>query len=98
MAACSWRRLCEIVTTPVGPKGKFTIKTKAATMGVRGTEFAVLYQTKDASAGVKLPQGQTRNNVINQITVIHGKVEVQDKHAALLAAATREKWDRLGLI
>src|SRR6185295_4862215 len=74
------------VTTPVGPKGKFTIKTKAATMGVRGTEFAVLYQTKDMTPGAgggdkpddsgKPPKG-LKNEVINKITVIHGKVEVQ---------------------
>lgn len=29
------------VNSPVGPRGKFTIKTRTATMGVRGTEFVI---------------------------------------------------------
>lgn len=54
-------------------KGKFTIRTKAATMGVRGTEFVVnaALATQD-SAGLSTSLPKT------SLTVMHGKVEVAD--------------------
>jgi hypothetical protein len=58
------------VSTPVGPKGKFTIKTKAATMGVRGTEFLISSDMGGQKGG---------NSVTTQVTVVHGLVEVLDK-------------------
>ncbi len=54
-------------------KGKFTIRTKAATMGVRGTEFVV---------NAPIPVGATGAAAIEppktSLTVMHGKVEVAD--------------------
>jgi hypothetical protein len=66
------------VNTPVGPKGRFTIKTKAATMGVRGTEFIVSSELADPKAGAGKGAGKS---VTTQITVVHGKVDFVD-HAA----------------
>lgn len=58
-------------------KGKFTIRTKAATMGVRGTEFVVNapIPVKDASGAVIEPPKTS-------LTVMHGKVEVADMNAS----------------
>lgn len=54
-------------------KGKFTIRTKAATMGVRGTEFVV-----NAALPVKNFAGETTAPPKTSLTVMHGKVEVAD--------------------
>jgi hypothetical protein len=62
------------VSTPVGPKGKFTIKTKAATMGVRGTEFIVSSDVTETGGSEK--DGKP---ITTQVTVVHGKVEVFDQ-------------------
>ncbi|MBC7386706.1 MAG: FecR domain-containing protein [Cryobacterium sp.] len=53
-------------------KGKFTIRTKAATMGVRGTEFVVnsTMPSPEKNAAGEVPQ--------TALTVMHGKVEVAD--------------------
>jgi len=59
------------VNSPVSEKGKFLIKTKSTTMGVRGTEFIV--NSMISNSGDKGVQ-----NVNTQITVIHGKVAVTD--------------------
>jgi len=64
------------VNTPVGPKGKFTVKTKAATMGVRGTEFMIV-QGIDSKGDS--PKGGADKSVTTQVTVVHGKVEFRDK-------------------
>jgi hypothetical protein len=48
-------------------KGKFTIRTKAATMGVRGTEFVV---------SAPVPSGGSVQPPKTSLTVMHGKVEV----------------------
>ncbi len=50
-------------------KGKFTIRTKAATMGVRGTEFVV-------SAPMASKGGQPAASEQTQLTVIKGRVDV----------------------
>jgi hypothetical protein len=50
-------------------KGKFTIRTKAATMGVRGTEFVV-------SAPMATQGGQPAASEQTQLTVIKGRVDV----------------------
>ncbi len=54
-------------------KGKFTIRTKAATMGVRGTEFVV-----NASLPVQNSAGSPIAPPQTSLTVMHGKVEVAD--------------------
>jgi len=52
-----------------GEKGKFTIRTKAATMGVRGTEFVIL-------APMSSQGGQPAASEQTQLTVIKGRVDV----------------------
>jgi hypothetical protein len=59
------------VTQPLGSKGRFTIRTKAASMGVRGTEFIVLSEPVRPGA----PEVKT------QVTVLEGRVEVKDRAA-----------------
>jgi hypothetical protein len=54
-------------------KGKFTIRTKAATMGVRGTEFVVSAPIPVGTAGASAAPTKT------SLTVMHGKVEVADQ-------------------
>ena len=51
----SYGKMRASVNIPVGAKGKFTIKTKAATMGVRGTEFVVLSDIDEFMAPVAAP-------------------------------------------
>ena len=73
------------VNTPVGAKGRFTIRTKAATMGVRGTEFLVASELGNhptnapPPAADGIPAADAAHEVKTQITVIHGKVEVVDQ-------------------
>jgi hypothetical protein len=55
-------------------KGKFTIRTKAATMGVRGTEFVINAPVPAKGDGAEPPK--------MSLTVMHGKVEVADTNAA----------------
>jgi len=59
------------VNQPVGDKGKFTIRTKAATMGVRGTEFVV-------AAAIPPKTGEAAPAQQTQVTVLHGRVDVSD--------------------
>jgi hypothetical protein len=88
------------VNTPVGPKGKFTIRSRSVTMGVRGTEFVVESELGSESAlagrAVSDETGKT------QLTVVHGKVEVHDGRSGAtltepltagmqLVATTRDK-------
>jgi hypothetical protein len=54
-------------------KGKFTIRTKAATMGVRGTEFVVNSPMPSMSEAGKVAEPPKMS-----LTVMHGKVEVAD--------------------
>lgn len=79
------------VNIPVGPRGKFTIKTRTATMGVRGTEFVVTtdlgatpppppppQDAKPGAPGEPSPPAKaaTSTEGQTQITVIQGKLEV----------------------
>ena len=60
------------VNQPVSSdKGKFTIRTKAATMGVRGTEFVI-------QAGFPPKAGEPPSVQQTQLTVIKGRVELSD--------------------
>ncbi|MBC7690835.1 MAG: FecR domain-containing protein [Methylotenera sp.] len=83
------------VNTPVGAKGKYQVRTRAATMGVRGTEFIVASDLPSsgqatqitppggagAADGKKSPDGKTAQlaTAQTQITVVHGIVEVKDE-------------------
>jgi hypothetical protein len=60
------------------PKAKFTIRTKAATMGVRGTEFVV--KSPIPAIG---PAGAAAEPPKMSLTVMHGKVEVADANAGM---------------
>ncbi len=72
------------VNTPVGAAGRFSIKTQAATMGVRGTEFIVASTLpvepaapKGAQKGAEASAGSGKSAPSQtQVTVVHGKVEV----------------------
>jgi hypothetical protein len=55
------------VNVKVGDKGRFTIKTNGATMGVRGTKFGVVSKLVDRV-------GQAAST---QVVVFHGKVNTQ---------------------
>lgn len=81
------------VNRPVSGAGKFNIRTKSATMGVRGTEFII--QAAIAESHEKKPelkerglagsQGKEPNKnhaSETQLTVIHGKVAVQTESSA----------------
>ncbi len=90
----SYGKIRASVNTPVGAKGKFTIRTKAATMGVRGTEFIVSSDvasfmapeakaTKDGAKNMEMKEPP--KNVVGktEITVIKGSVNVETKVAQL---------------
>jgi len=73
------------VGNPVGAKGRFTIRTRSATMGVRGTEFVVATDIDEFMAPAPPPPAQPQkpsapiakpSGPKTQITVISGKVEV----------------------
>lgn len=57
-------------------KAKFTIRTKVATMGVRGTEFVV-----NAPIPARDEKGNAAEPPKMSLTVMHGKVEVADPSA-----------------
>lgn len=57
-------------------KAKFTIRTKAATMGVRGTEFVV-----NAPIPARDAKGNASEPPKMSLTVMHGKVDVADPNA-----------------
>ena len=64
------------VSKPIASGGKFQIRTRTATMGVRGTEFIV--QSDMGSLSKKEPD---KKPVETKITVVQGKVEVTQKPA-----------------
>ncbi len=57
------------VTQPVSQPGKFMIRTKSATMGVRGTEFLISADFVESGAS---PTAQVQT----QLTVLQGQVEM----------------------
>jgi len=72
------------VNQPVGPKGKFTVRTRSAVMGVRGTEFIVASSLAASSAPRGTGSGLMSSGA-TQITVVHGTVEVIPQSVALAA-------------
>jgi hypothetical protein len=96
------------VNTPVGNGGKYNIRTKTATMGVRGTEFIIASdlgeiappppagKSQTASGGApKASTNASRQTVKTQITVIEGKVEVSDQAAPKKAPVAVTKGEQL---
>lgn len=68
------------VNSKVSPMGKYGVRAKSVTMGVRGTEFVVLsdlgsFVSNGGTVAKNEPAPQTA------ITVVHGKVEVKDEKA-----------------
>ena len=74
------------VTAKVSPMGKYGVRAKSVTMGVRGTEFVVMSDLANfvqaggtTETGAKAPAGGSGGGTA--ITVVHGKVEVKDEKA-----------------
>jgi hypothetical protein len=74
----SYGRIRAAINQKVGSEGSFKIKTKAATMGVRGTEFYVLSDISSSMAG---KESKSEPSVAapakTQVVVTEGKVEVE---------------------
>jgi hypothetical protein len=70
------------VSQPVTAKGKFQIRTRTATMGVRGTEFIVQAPMGQSPLGAAAPAGQAEKPVETKVTVVQGKVEVKPEAPA----------------
>jgi hypothetical protein len=70
-------RIRAAINQKIGTLGKFKIKTRAATMGVRGTEFYVMSEIEDSPAGngSKSASGVDQS-LKTQVVVTEGKVEV----------------------
>ena len=65
------------VTKKIDGEGKFMVKTKSATMGVRGTEFIVKEDVPDRlSKHDKSPKSNEPVQQKSEITVVQGKVDV----------------------
>lgn len=64
------------VNRKVGPGGRFQLRTRAATMGVRGTEFYVMSDILSSEGGKPDPDAPKSEPVKTQIVVTEGKVEV----------------------
>jgi hypothetical protein len=71
------------INQKLGPEGKFKIRTRAATMGVRGTEFYVMSDIASAEGGKTDPAEKVKKPEAAkmQVVVTEGKVEVA-KNAA----------------
>ncbi len=64
------------INQKVGPRGRFLLRTRAATMGVRGTEFYVMSDILGAPGGQPDPEQPRSEPVKTQVVVTEGKVEV----------------------
>ena len=71
-------RIRAAINQKVGNLGKFKIKTRAATMGVRGTEFYVISEIEENPAGKESKSGTLGSDpaLKTQVVVTEGKVEV----------------------
>src|SRR4051812_21941295 len=72
------------VNTPVSAKGKYQIRTRSVTMGVRGTEFVVMSDLAAFTAPTLAPEAGKPDapaTLQTQVTVVHGKVVVEDDKA-----------------
>lgn len=72
------------VNSKVSPMGKYGVRAKSVTMGVRGTEFVVMTDLANFAAspvgGGAAPAASAAANSGTAITVVHGKVEVADEN------------------
>jgi hypothetical protein len=74
----SYGRIRAAINQKVGSQGSFKIKTKAATMGVRGTEFYVLSDISSSMAGKESKSDPVASAPAKtQVVVTEGKVEVE---------------------
>jgi hypothetical protein len=64
------------INQKLGARGKFILRTRAATMGVRGTEFYVMSDILGAPGGQPDPEQPKSEPVKTQVVVTEGKVEV----------------------
>jgi hypothetical protein len=78
------------VNQKLGPRGKFILRTRAATMGVRGTEFYVMSDILGAEGGKPDPEAPKSQPIHTQVVVTEGKVEVTKQGAPGAAPTERE--------
>ncbi len=66
------------INQKIGPMGKFRLRTRAATMGVRGTEFYVTSDIASSEGGNTDPEAKKQKPDVmkTQVVVTEGKVEV----------------------
>jgi hypothetical protein len=87
----SYGKVRAAINQKVSPVGKFKLKTKAATMGVRGTEFYVAAGTPDQMSVGK----ESAKNAIApkmEVLVTEGKVEVAKNATPAEMAASKGKF------
>lgn len=86
----SYGRIRAAINQKVGSQGSFKIKTKAATMGVRGTEFYVLSDISSSMAGKESKSDpEVKAPAKTQVVVTEGKVEVEKPKGSALAPAEK---------
>jgi hypothetical protein len=78
------------VNQKIGPRGRFFIRTRAATMGVRGTEFYVMSDILGAQGGQPDPEAKAPAPPKTEIVVTEGKVEVSKNTPPGKGPAARE--------
>jgi hypothetical protein len=78
----AYGRVRAAINQKVGSEGKFKIKTRAATMGVRGTEFYVMSDILSSIAGKESKGEAAASAPKTQVLVTEGKVEVTTPKAA----------------
>ena len=78
----AYGRVRAAINQKVGSEGKFKIKTRAATMGVRGTEFYVMSDILSSVAGKESKGEVAASAPKTQVLVTEGKVEVTPSKAA----------------
>ena len=80
-----------VVTKKIEGKGRFRVRTPAATMGVRGTEFVIkseggtFEQLRNSFKGGKFPQANAGKT---EITVLQGRVDVNQSLNKSLTSGT----------
>ena len=77
----AYGRVRAAINQKVGSEGKFKIKTRAATMGVRGTEFYVISDILSSIAGKESKGESAAGTPKTQVLVTEGKVEVTTPNA-----------------